>query len=67
MDGLRTTSSTVVRDAKQFNRTYTAEKRQPGTQLPRIPRKDTGLVKGGGGKTTVKVQVSEKLENNSTS
>lgn len=32
-----------------------------GTQLPRIPRKDTQQGKGGGGKTTVKAQLSEKL------
>lgn len=59
--GLRTTSGIVVRVAKQFNGRQPTEKRQTRTQLARIPRKDTQQGKGGGGKTTVKVQLSEKL------
>lgn len=52
---------------QEFNRRQTIEKRQTGTQLPRIPRKDTQQGKGGGGKTTVKVQLSEKLGKGSIS
>ena len=65
--GLRTTSGLVLRDAKQFNGRQTTEKRPIGTQLPRIPRKDTQEGKGGGGKTTVKVQINEKLGKGSIS
>lgn len=66
-DRPRTTSGIMVRDAKQFNGRQTTQKRQTGTQLPSTPRKDTQQGKGGGCKTTVKVQLSEKLGKGSIS